>query len=201
MGDPRKQRKKYSGPQHPWNRARIEEEKVLITEYGLKNKTELWKATSKLSSFKKQAKTLTAAKSKQAEKEKELFLIKLTKLSLLSENATLDNVLDISIKDLLERRLQTIVYRKGLARSVKQARQFIVHEHIFFDGQKMNVPSFLVKAGQEVQIEFDARSALSDPEHAERKLKELEPKIDEKKAEEEEAEEEEAKKEEVVVKK
>ncbi len=186
MGDPRKQRRKYSGPQHPWNRARIEEEKVLVEEYGLKNKKDLWKMTSKLAKFKRQAKSLIAKQGKQAEYEKHLFLEKLQKLKLIGEGATMDDILSLSVKDLLERRLQTLLFRKGLARSVKQARQFITHGHVFIDEHKMNVPSYLVPVGLEETIIFSPRSALFDPEHPERKPPEkLVQKIEEKEEKEE----------------
>lgn len=170
MGDPRKQRRKYSGPQHPWRRSRIEEEKVLSEEYGLRNKKDLWKMSSKLGHFKKQAKALIARKGVQAELEKKLFLEKLQRMSLISGDATVDDVLSLSVKDLLERRLQTLLYRKGLAHSSLQARQFIVHGHVFIGNQKMNIPSYLVPAGQEQLITFDPHSALADPEHPERKV-------------------------------
>jgi small subunit ribosomal protein S4 len=202
MGDPRKQRKKYSGPQHPWNKARIDEEKILVTEYGLKNKKELWKMTSKLSNFRKQAKSLIARKDKQGEIEKADFLKKLSKLGLVTIESSLDDVLDLSVKDLLERRLQTILFRKSFARSINQARQFIVHEHVFYDGHKLDVPSFLVFAGTEESVTFDPKSALSDPEHPERKIEEIkleEEPVKEKKTEEvkKEAPKEEKKTEEV----
>lgn len=180
MGDPKKQRKKYSRPQHPWRRARIEEEKILFEEYGFRNKKDLWKMTSKLGHFKKQAKSLIARQGVQAEEEKKLFLGKLQRMSLIGMDAGIDDVLSLSIKDILERRLQTLLYRKGFAHSVLQARQFIVHGHVFVNGQKMNVPSYLVPAGQESLIVFDPHSALADPEHPERKLVEKAPKKDEK---------------------
>lgn len=180
MGDPKKQRKKYSGPQHPWRRTRIEEEKILVEEYGLRNKKDLWKTTSKLGSFKKQAKSLIARQGTQAELEKKLFLSKLQRLGLIGMDAGVDEVLSLSAKDLFERRLQTLLYRKGFAHSVLQARQFIVHGHVFIGAQKMNVPSYLVPAGQEQLIIFDPKSALADPEHPERKVVEKAPKMDEK---------------------
>jgi len=194
MGDPRKTRKKFSGPQHPWRRARLEEERVLVEEYGLKNKTDLWKMTSKLSHFKKQAKALITRVGTQAENEKLLFLGKLHKLGLITEGASIDDVLSLSVKDLLERRLQTIVYRKGFSHSIKQARQFIVHGHICIDGHKMDVPSFLVPLGIEHSLEFNAKSALADVEHPERqvKLKPSEKEVKVKKNEEELDVEEEA---------
>ena len=181
MGDPRKQRKKYDRPSHPWQKARIDEEKLLTEEYGLKNKKDLWRMTSKLARFKKQAKSLIASQGEQAESEKTLFLAKLQKLNLVPEGATLDNVLDLSVKDLLERRLQTIVFRQGLARTVKQARQMIVHEHIMVNDQKVNVPSFLVTREMESVLEFHGRSNFNDPEHPERK--QPEPVVEETKVE------------------
>ena len=180
MGDPRKQRKKFSGPLHPWRRTRIEEEKILVEEYGLRNKKDLWKMTSKLGHFKKQAKSLIARQGTQAELEKKLFLAKLQRLSLIGADGTFDDVLSLASKDIFERRLQTLVYRKGFAHSVLQSRQFIVHGHVFIHGQKMNVPSYLVPAGQETLITFDPKSALADPEHPERAIKEKAPQVDDK---------------------
>ncbi|MBI5798262.1 30S ribosomal protein S4 [Candidatus Woesearchaeota archaeon] len=171
MGDPRKQRKKYSGPQHPWQRTRLEEEKVYVEEYGLHNKKDLWKMSSKLAHFKQQAKSLIARRGEQAEQEQKLFLQKLTRMSLISAEGTIDDVLSLTVKDLLERRLQTLVFRKGLAHSSSQARQFIVHGHIFVHGQKMNVPSYLVPFSHDAAITFNPKSALSDPEHPERQIK------------------------------
>ncbi|MDP3918969.1 MAG: 30S ribosomal protein S4 [Nanoarchaeota archaeon] len=180
MGDPRKQRKKYSTPSHPWQKARIDEEKILVVEYGLKNKKDLWRMISKLAKFKQQAKALIARKDSQALKEKELFIIKLQKLNLVNENSSLEDVLDLAVKDLLERRLQTILFRKGYARTIKQSRQMITHQHIMINGQKMDVPSFLVPTSIEAALEFQGRSPFADPEHPERKDKEKAPKIEEK---------------------
>ena len=173
MGDPRKQRKKYRKPSHPWQKTRIEEEKVLMVEYGLKNKKDLWRMTSKLAKFKQQAKSLIAKTDKQAVMEKELFMKKLQKLNLIKTDATLDDILDLSVKDLLERRLQTIILRKGYAKTIKQARQMIVHQHVTVNDQKLDVPSYLVPISVEDKIEFLSKSPFSDPEHPERKIEEL----------------------------
>jgi ribosomal protein S4 len=80
----------------------------------------------------------------------------------------MEDVLSLTVKDILDRRLQTIVYNQGLTKSVKQARQFIVHGHIFVGDKKVTIPSYLVLAGEEDKIIFDANSALSDAEHPER---------------------------------
>ena len=179
MGDPRKNQKKYTTPRHPWQKVRIDEERELLTEYGLKNKKDLWKMTSRLARFKKQAKTLISRKDEQGLMEKELFMNKLQKLNLINVDATLDDVLDLSVKDLLERRLQTILFRKGHAKSVKQSRQMIVHEHVLINGQKMNVPSFLVPISIENSIDFHPQSPFIDPDHPERKVEEMVPVVEE----------------------
>ncbi|MBW2966193.1 30S ribosomal protein S4 [Candidatus Woesearchaeota archaeon] len=172
MGDPKKLKKKYSTPIHPWQAERIEEERSLFREYGFKNKKEIWKMDSILRNFLRQAKRLTATKTEQSEKEKIQLLDRLKRLGLLTETALIDDVLDISLKDLLERRLQTLVFRKGLARRVKQARQFIVHRHIMIGDNKITVPGYLVSKAEEVKITFFGKSSLASADHPERKIEE-----------------------------
>jgi small subunit ribosomal protein S4 len=168
MGAPRRIRKKFSGPSHPWQKERIEEEKGLLKEYGLKNKTEIWKTTSKLRNFKKQTKNIIRTKTKQSEKEKVQLLTKLISLGLIQENTNIEEVLGLAIKNILERRLQTLVFRKGLARSMKQARQFITHRHILVNNKKITSPCFLVSKNLEDKILFSNSSSLFSPEHPER---------------------------------
>jgi len=168
MGDPKKHRKKYETPTHPWQAERINQEKELIKEYGLKNKKEIWKMLSILKKFKLQAKTLIPKQTNQAKIEKEQLLNKLSKLNILPKTAQLDNILGLKIEDIMERRLQTIIYKKGLANSPKQARQFITHKHIILNGQKINAPSYLVKLTDETTLEFSKNSPLSDSAHPER---------------------------------
>lgn len=168
MGDPRKHRKKYSKPMHPWQRARIEEERELVKVYGVKNKKELWKISSKLKNFKEQAKKIIRTHSLQSQKEKEQLMNKLNKLGLLSTGATLDDVLGLSLKNVLDRRLQSILLKKGSARTIKQARQFITHQHIMVGGKMITSPNYLVSTEEESQISFASNSTLSNPEHPER---------------------------------
>ncbi len=172
MGDPKKLRKKYTPPRHPWQGPRIISENILVKEYGLKNKREIYKTQSLLRNFAKQAKNITALKSLQSEKEKDKLLEKLTKLNLLGKGLGLDQVLGLNIKNILERRLQTLVYKKGLAKTPVQARQFITHGHILIRDQKVNVPGYLVKQEEEHEIKFSEDSNLKNPEHPERVIKE-----------------------------
>ena len=168
MGDTKKHRKKYNTPNHPWQKERIEEEKTLIKEYGLKNKKEIWKFTTMLKNFKAQAKKLVVSHSEQAEKEKENLLKRLYKYNLLEEGRGLASVLEISLKDVLERRLQTQLMRKGLARTVRQARQMITHSHIMVGDMKIDAPSYLVTVQEENRIAFAPNSNFFDAEHPER---------------------------------
>src|SRR3989344_2468409 len=140
MGAPRKQRRKYSTPFHPWQRERIDEENQLQIDYGLKNKTEIWRSRSLLTNFFSQAKRLTAVKTAQTEKEKVQLINRLKSLGLAGETATLNDVLELTLIKILDRRLQSVVFKKGLARSMKQARQLITHRHISVAGRNTTSP-------------------------------------------------------------
>jgi small subunit ribosomal protein S4 len=182
MGDPKRHRKNFSTPKKAWEKERIDEEKELIKEYHFKNKQEIWKLDSKLRDFARQAKRLIALPAEQAEIEKIQLLNRLKKLGLLSESGDLDDVLGLSIKDLLDRRLQSVVFRKGLARTMKQARQFIVHEHILVGDKKITSPNYLVKTAEEGGVAFSQSSAFIDDMHPERKQEEKMPKKPKKEA-------------------
>ncbi len=168
MGDPKRSRKKFEKPRHPWQKARLEEEAKLKERYGLKNKRELWKVKSILTNFKKQAKLLIARRDPQADKEERQLLDKLIKLSLLNQNSRLEDVLELNVENILNRRLQSIVFKKEFVLKIKQARQFIVHGHITVNGKKVTVPSYLVKLDEEDKINFNMNSSLSNPENLER---------------------------------
>ncbi len=169
MGDPRFNRKKYDTPKHPWEADRIKEEWELQKKYGLKNKREIWKAKSLLRNFRGQARKLQAKLrygNPQAEKEQKLLFDKLISLGILNEaNATLDAVLSLTVEDILRRRLQTIVYLKGLARTPKQARQFIVHGHIAIGDKKVTIPSYLVRKEEEELVDYYQYSPLANEMH------------------------------------
>ncbi len=168
MGDPKKHRKKYSGPRHPWEKERIDEENVLKKEYGLRNKKEIWKMRSLFKGFADQAKHLIALKTQQAEKEKRQLLTKLSKLGLIKATDDLNAVLGLDFKNLLERRLQTLLFKKGLSRSVSQARQFITHGHVMVGSKKVTSPSYLVAVDEETKLGFSPGSSLSKEDHPER---------------------------------
>ncbi len=168
MGDPKKFRKKYSTPNHPWNKTAIEENKKVARGFGLRRKREIFIADSFIKKYRKIAKNLIVDQSEQALKEKEQMMKKLRDLGLLPEDSKLDDVLSLELKDILERRLQTLVYKKGLARSMKQARQFITHRHIMVAGKEITSPSYIVSVGEETQLTFKETSHLFSEDHPER---------------------------------
>lgn len=162
MGDPRRLRKKYSSPGHPYEKDRIEEENKLLKDYGLKNKREVWKAESQLRKYRTLARTLQAEKTEVDEKRTKELLTKLSLLKIVGEGAALDDVLSLSINNFLERRLQTLVFKKGLARTPKQARQFIVHGLIAVNKRKVTVPGYLVKGSEEDSIGYYGKAPVLD---------------------------------------
>jgi small subunit ribosomal protein S4 len=149
MGYPGKNHKSYQTPKRPWEKSRIESETRLVIEYGLRNKREVWKAQAHLRKYRKGARNLLALGSDPAHKEqyetkKEELISHLQRAGLLGPDAGIDDVLSLKIQTELERRLQTVVYRRGLARSPKQARQLITHGHIAIAGRRVNIPGYHV---------------------------------------------------------
>lgn len=183
MGDPRKARKQYKTPSHPWQKNRLIEELDLAITYGLKNKHEIWKMNTILSNITNQSKNLVTAITQQAEKEKEQLLKRLKSQGLLKEDAGFDDILDLTVKHIMERRLETLIVRKNMARSMKQARQLITHEHIKIGEKIVTAPSYLVTVKEEPLIAFSSLSAFSNPEHPERMAKDAVPKKEEKRVE------------------
>ncbi|MFH2028783.1 MAG: 30S ribosomal protein S4 [Nanoarchaeota archaeon] len=181
MGDPKKRRKKYATPLHPWNRERIDEERILVKEYGLRNKKEIWKLESLLRNFKSQAKRLISLTSKQAEVEKDQLLSKLSSLGLIGKGAPVEDILAVELKDVLDRRLQTIVFKKKFSKTIIQARQFITHRHVSIGDKVLSFPSYIVKIDEEASVNFRPTSSLFNQDHPERIIQESKPKKEEKK--------------------
>lgn len=145
----KRQRKAYKTPTKPWNKQRIEREREIVKSYGLRKKKEIWKFETLLRKFRRLARQLAA---KRDEKQEKILLVKMVKLSLLNEGATLDDVLGLNLEMFLDRRLQTVIFKKGLANSPKQARQFIVHGHVRIGERKVTYPSYIVPREEELKI-------------------------------------------------
>jgi small subunit ribosomal protein S4 len=165
MGDPKKQRKKFETPRFRWRKDILEEELKLLGQYGLRNKHELWRHKTMLSKTRGIARSLIGKTPEERVKMENELLTRLKKRGILAETAVLDNVLDLSIEDLLERRLQTIVFRKGLARTIFQARQLITHGHVTIGNRRVTVPSYIVAKAEEEQVMYSPQSALVNETH------------------------------------
>lgn len=155
MGDPKKPRRKWESPGHPWMKSRLQREMELMGNYGLRNKRELWIAETMLRRIKHLARSLLALPEEEREKRLQSLVSRLYNMGVIQmPNASISDVLNLSVEAILERRLQTIVWKKGLAKTLHQARQMIVHGHIAVRGRRVTSPGHLVPREEENYISF-----------------------------------------------
>ncbi|MFH1823594.1 MAG: 30S ribosomal protein S4 [archaeon] len=147
MGDPRKSRKRFKRPKDPFDFSRIEEEKNIMKDYGLKNKKEIWRAQLEISRIRKEAKKLILNP-----KDQEVFFNRLIRLGLVTKESTIDDVLDLTKEKLLDRRLQTLVQKKGLAKTPRESRQLIIHKKIKIGKRIVTIPGYITKLEEEANI-------------------------------------------------
>lgn len=152
MGDPRKSKKVYNRPRSIWTSDQISSELYIVGSYGLRNKRELWKAQTEIARIRNQARALLALATDVRHDKETQLLNYLSRLGLVTNESTLDDVLNLKIEDILERRLQTIVMKKSNLKSPYQARQLVVHGHVSIGNRKVNLPGYLVKREEESQI-------------------------------------------------
>jgi small subunit ribosomal protein S4 len=168
MGDPKTPRKVWKKPKRPLNYdLKMDELKTLGT-FGLKTKQELWKTQTELSRVRLQARSLLALRQEERKQKEPILMQSLTKIGLVDESSTLDDVLNLQVNDLLSRRLQTITQRKLFFKTPYQARQAIVHGHIMIGDSIITIPSYVVKTVEENKIHLTPESPfnqmLSKPE-------------------------------------
>jgi len=176
MGDPKYPRKSWRKPKRPLNYdLKMEELKTLGT-FGLRTKKELWKAHTKLSSVRHQARSLLALQQDIREEKEPILMKSLARVGLVSNEATLDDVLNLEVNDLLTRRLQTLVHKKFGFQTPYQARQAVVHGHIMIGDRIINIPSYTVTTDEEEQIQFTPESKF--PEILEKSKAKSEPIIE-----------------------
>ena len=144
------------------------EELKLLGTFGLKTKRELWKARTELSRVRNQARSLLALTQDVRDKEEPILLNSLSRIGLVQQSATLDDVLNLEIDDLLSRRLQTIIMKKFYFKTPYQARQAISHGHVLIGDRIVNIPSYVVKVDEEDKVKLTPESIfnkiLSKPE-------------------------------------
>jgi len=175
MGEPKFSRPRTQTPTHPWKQARIDEEHDLKERFGLKKvggMREIWREKSSHRRHRNQAmKLIGRVDSSEGHyaKEKEQLLGSLTRKGLLQTGADIGDVLEINVEHMLSRRFQSVVYYKGLAPSMRAARNLIVHGHICIGEQRMTVPGYHVLKEEEDSLQYSQNSPFADPEHPFRK--------------------------------
>jgi small subunit ribosomal protein S4 len=157
-----RKKKNYVRPKQIFQAERIKEEDALVEIYGLKNKTEIWKAQAKVNYFRGRAKELA----KKPHEEQEIFFNKLRALGLKIEGTA--DVLDLKVEDILKRRLPTIVVLQKLAHTPKEARQLVSHNKILIDGIAMSSPSYLVSIGEQDKITVKKKEKKIKPKPTEK---------------------------------
>ena len=168
MGDPKTSRKIWKKPKRPLNYdLKMDELKTLGT-FGLKTKQELWKTQTELSRVRLQARSLLALRQEERKRKEPILIQSLTKIGLVDQSSTLDDVLNLQVNDLLSRRLQTIAQKKLFFKTPYQSRQAIVHGHVMIGSRIVTIPSYVVKTEEETKIQLTPEShfneMLSEPE-------------------------------------
>ncbi|OYT36165.1 30S ribosomal protein S4 [Candidatus Pacearchaeota archaeon ex4484_71] len=159
----KRKHKVYSRPKRPFDKARIEEEAEIKKEFGLKNKREIWRADAKIKSMREKAKKLIGA----GKEEQNALFDRLKKMGL--EVNSIGDVLALDKRDYLKRRLQTVIAEKGLAPTVKAARQYIVHKKVMVDGKVVDSPSYIVLVSKEDKITLKKKKVKKTKETEESK--------------------------------
>ena len=162
MGDTKNFRRIWKKPKRPLNfDLKMDELKILGT-FGLKTKRELWKTRTELSRVRNQARTLLALRQDVREQKEPILMNSLSKVGYVQSDATLDDVLNLEINDLLARRLQTIVQKKFYFKTPYQARQAVSHGHVLIGDQIVNIPSYLVKVDEEDKVKLTSESVFNE---------------------------------------
>jgi small subunit ribosomal protein S9e len=153
----RQNSKTYKVPRRPWVKARLDQEVQLAGKYGLKNKREIYRVAYALARIRKAARELlTLEPSDERRKfEGNAIIRRLIRVGVLDKSKNkLDYVLGLQLEDFLERRLQTQVFKLGLAKSIHHARVLIRQRHICVGKQLVDIPSFMVRLDSQKLIEF-----------------------------------------------
>ena len=161
-------RRVWQKPKRPLNYDLMMDELKTLGTFGLKTKRELWKTQTELSRVRLQARSLLALRQDERERKEPILMQSLSKIGLVNEDSTLDDVLNLQVTDLLSRRLQTIAQRKLYFKTPYQARQAIVHGHIMIGDSVVTIPSYVVKTEEEAKVHLIPESrfneTLSKPE-------------------------------------
>merc|ERR1711988_853497 len=153
--------KSYVTPRRPFEKERLNQELKIIGEYGLRNKRGVWRVKYSLAKIRKAARELLTLDEKDPRRlfEGNALLRRLVRIGVLDESRMkLDYVLGLKPEDFFKRRLQTQVFKLGLAKSIHHARVLIRQRHIRVRKQVVNVPSYVVRLDSQKHIDFSLNS-------------------------------------------
>jgi len=162
MGDPKTPRRVWKKPKRPLNYDLMMDELKTLGTFGLKTKKELWKTQTELSRVRLQARSLLALRQEERERKEPILIQSLSKIGLVDQNSTLDDVLNLQVNDLLSRRLQTMAQRLLFFKTPYQARQAIVHGHVMIGDGVVTIPSYVVKTEEETKIRLIPESRFNE---------------------------------------
>lgn len=162
MGDPKRTRKKYERSKIMWDRDRISKEHALKEKFGLRNLRELWKVTTEVSRIRRNAREVLSGRSGEAVGKS--IVGRLSRYSIVPSDSKVDDLLGITPEAILSRRLQSVVLKNGLARTMKQSRQLVTHGFISINGRKVKSPGYMVTSSEETKIGYYKPIDLTPPE-------------------------------------
>jgi len=152
--------KNMKNPKRPYEKERIDNELLLLGTYGLKNKREIWRTQYILARIRKAARTLLTLSENDPKRvfEGEALIKRMVRLGVLkNDERKLDYVLGLTLKQFLDRRLQSIVFSKSkFASSMHEARTLIFQKKISINKgnrrQVISIPSYMVRSKNEEHI-------------------------------------------------
>lgn len=150
-------------PRKPFDKERLASEILLVGKYGLRNKREVWRVQLTLAKLRKAARELLTLDERDPRRlfEGDALIRRISKLGLLKEGQRkLDYILGLSVDQFFERRLQTVVMSKNLAKSVHHSRVLIRQRHIAVGKQMVNIPSFMVSTSSDKYIKYAPTSVF-----------------------------------------
>jgi len=148
-------------PRRPYEKERLDRELKIVGEFGLRNKREIWRIEVTLAKIRSAARNLMTLEEKDPRRlfEGDALLRRLHRMGLLSSDENrLDLCLNLKVEDFLKRRLQTMVFNAGLAKSMHHARVLIQQRHIRVGRRIVDQPSFMVRVDSEKYIDFSLTS-------------------------------------------
>eukprot|EP00992_Anisonema_acinus_P010064 TRINITY_DN6288_c0_g1_i2.p1 TRINITY_DN6288_c0_g1~~TRINITY_DN6288_c0_g1_i2.p1 ORF type:complete len:197 (+),score=40.17 TRINITY_DN6288_c0_g1_i2:75-665(+) len=153
--------KTFKTPTKAFEKERLDREMKLCGEYGLRCKREIWRVQLVLAKMRSTARQLLTLPESDMKRQIDgaALLRRAQRYGLLDESKMkLDYALSLTTPDFMERRLQTVVFKLGLAKSIHHARVLIRQRHIRVGRSIVTVPSFMVRKDSEKHVEFAPQS-------------------------------------------